>query len=126
MQDPLLVEFKFDPRSAVRDNLRQVLIAITLKEDAGRSVQLRNDHAFGSVDNECAVIGHQRDLTKKDVFFLDVADGRNPGIRILVINCQPDLDLKRNAVRHTALLAFLLVMLMLETDRFAAVGTEIW
>ena len=98
VQNPLLVVFELDPRTAVRDDLRQEFIAVALEENAGRAMQLRNDNAFGSVDDEGAVIGHQRDLAKENVLFLDVAHGRNARIRILVIDRQADLHLKRYAV----------------------------
>ncbi len=46
---------------------------------------------------------------------------RRFGFRILVVNRQADLDLERHAVAHAAFLAFLLIVLVLQADRLAAV-----
>src|SRR6185503_2578307 len=89
-------------------------------------MQLRNDDAFGAVDDERAVVRHQRNFPKEDFFFLDVADGQNFGVRILVEYSEPDLDLQRDAVAHAAFLAFLLIVLVFETDRLAAVFAQLW
>ena len=77
MKNSLLVVFELDPRTAVRNDLRQIFVAVALEEHAGRAVKLRNDDALGSVDDERSVVGHQRDLAEENVFFLDVADRRN-------------------------------------------------
>ena len=77
VKNSLLVVFKLDPRAAIRNDLREILVAVALKEHAGRAVKLRHDDALGSVDDERSVVGHQRDLAKENVFFLDVADRRN-------------------------------------------------
>ncbi len=47
------------------------------------------------------------------------------GLRVLVVNRQADLDLERNAVRHSAFLTLLLIVLMLQADRLTAVVAEI-
>src|SRR5690606_368723 len=71
------------------------------------------------------VIGHQRNFAKENVFFLNVADRRNVRVRVLVIDRQADLDLQRYAERHSAFLTFLLVVFVLESDRFAAVRAKL-
>ena len=98
MKQAFLVEFEFDPRTAVRNDLRKILVAVALEENAWRTVKLRYDDALGPVDDECAVVGHQRDLAKEHVFFLDVANGRCARVRIFVEYRQTDADLERNAV----------------------------
>ena len=125
MKDAFLVVLKFDPRTAVRNDLREIFVAVALKENARAAVQLRNDNTLGTVDDESTVIRHQRDLTEENVFFLDIADRRSARFRILVIDRQPDLDLERHAVRHSAFLTFLLIMLVLQADRLTAVVAEI-
>src|SRR5579871_5649063 len=47
----LLVVLELHPRSAIRNDLAQEIGAVVrrLEEDAGRTVQLRNDHALGAV-----------------------------------------------------------------------------
>ena len=46
-------------------------------------------------------------------------------LRILVVNRQANLDLERHAVAHAAFLTFLLIVLVLEADRLAAVVAKL-
>src|SRR5215813_188516 len=87
-------------------------------------MKLGNNDAFGPVDDESAVVGHQGNLTKEDFFFLDIANRFDVGIGILVVNCQPNFHFQGHAVTHAALLAFLLIVLVLQTDRLAAVRAQ--
>ena len=48
------------------------LTTVVIEEYPGASVQLRNNNALGTVDDERAVAGHQRQLAHVDVLFLDV------------------------------------------------------
>jgi hypothetical protein len=89
-------------------------------------MKLRNDDALGTVDDEGAVVRHQRDFTEEDFFFLDVADRQHFSIRIFVEDSEPDLYLERNAVAHAAFLTFLLVVFVFQTDRLAAVFAKLW
>ena len=54
----LLVVFELHPRSAVGNDLAEEVGAVVgrLKEHAGRTVQLADDHALGAVDDEGAVL----------------------------------------------------------------------
>ena len=88
-------------------------------------MKLRDNNALRSVDDERPVVGHERDLAKEDIFFLDVTDGRSPCLSVLVEHREPDLYLQRHAVRHSAFLAFLLIVLVLETDRLTAIRAEL-
>jgi hypothetical protein len=51
-----------------------VLPLVVIEEHTGRAVQLADDDALGPVDDERAVLGHQRDLAEVDLLLLDVAD----------------------------------------------------
>src|SRR6267143_128046 len=73
VQQVLLIVFKLNPRTAVGNDLRDVDGA-ALEENAGTAVQLRNDHALSAVDDEGAVVSHQRNFTEEDFLFLDVAN----------------------------------------------------
>src|SRR5204863_4435701 len=75
---------------------------------------------FGTIDNEGAVLGHQRDVAEVDLLLLDVADGLDPGLGILVPDDQADGDLERHGVGHAALLALVDVVLQLQPDGVAA------
>ena len=87
-------------------------------------MKLRDDYALSSVDDESSVVGHQRNLAKEDLFFLDIANRLDVGVRILVVNREPNFDLERHAVTHAALLAFLLVVLVFQPHRLAAIRTQ--
>ena len=51
-----------------------------VEEHAGRAVQLADDDALGAVDDERAVVRHQRDVAEVDLLLLDVADGLGAGL----------------------------------------------
>ena len=72
----LVVVLEFDPAAAIRNDLAEVvaLRRNALEEDAGRTVQLADDHALGAVDDERAVVRHQRNFAEEDFLFLDVAN----------------------------------------------------
>ena len=93
-------------------------------EHAGRTVQLADDDALGAVDDERAVVGHQRNIAEENFLFLDVANVFRAGVRILVVNGQADGDLERRGIRHAALLALVHVVLELHADRVAALFAE--
>jgi hypothetical protein len=60
VDDILVVELEVEPRAAVRDDARRVeelaarmrFALVVVEEDAGASVELRDDDAFGAVDDE--------------------------------------------------------------------------
>jgi hypothetical protein len=122
VQDVLVIVFEFDPASPVRDNLAQVvtLRRHALEENAGRAVELGDNHAFGAVDDERAVVRHERNLAEEDFLLLDVADALGAGLRILGVDGQPDRDFQRSGVGHPALLALLLVVFQLQAHGVAA------
>ena len=126
VQQVLVVVFELDPASAVRNDLAEevALRRNALEEHAGRTVQLRNDDALGAVDDERAVLGHQRNFAEEDFLLLDVADGLVAGFGILIENGQPDGDLQRRGVGHAALFALGHVVLQLQAHRIAAAVAE--
>src|SRR5207248_9593597 len=91
----------------------------------GRAVQLRDDDARGTVDDEGAVLRHQRDVAEIDLLLLDVADGLDAGLRILVPDHETDGHLERHGVGHAALLALVDVVLQLQADGVAADVTDV-
>ena len=86
VEQVLGVELEVEPRAAVRDDARAVeqlarrvgLALVVIEEDARAAVQLADDDALGAVDDEGAVVGHQRDLAEVDLLLLDVADRLRP------------------------------------------------
>ena len=83
-------------------------------------MELRHDDALGAVDDERAVVRHQRDVAEVDLLLLDVADGLHPGLGVLVPDDEPDGDLERHRVGHAALLALVDVVFQLQPDGVAA------
>src|SRR4029079_6053859 len=90
-----------------------------------RPVQLRDNDALGAVDDERAVLGHQRNVAEVDLLLLDVADGLDAGLRVLVPDHEADRHLQRHGVGHAALLALVDVVLQLERDGVAADVTDV-
>ncbi len=117
VESVLLVVLELDPRAAVGDDFAEEVGAVVrrLKEDAGRAVQLRDDDALGSVDDEGAVLRHQRNVAEEDFLLLDVADGLGAGLGVLVVNGEAHGDLERSRIGHAALFALRLVVLELQT-----------
>ena len=54
-------------------SLSDVLSTDALEVDAGRTDQLRHDDALGAVDDEGALVGHQREVAHEDRLRLDLA-----------------------------------------------------
>ena len=126
VQQILVVVLELHPAAAVGNDLAEeiALRGNALEEDAGRAVQLGNDDALGAVDDEGAVVGHQRNFAEEDLLLLDVADGLGAGFGILVENGQPDGHLERGGIGHAALFALGHVVLQLQADRVAAAVAE--
>ena len=126
VENVLRVVLEFHPRSAIRNNLAEEVAAIVggLEKHARRTVQLADDYAFGAVDDERAVLRHQRNIAEENFLFLDIANGLRAGVGILVVNREADRDLERRGVRHAALLALIHVVLELQRDRIAALVAE--
>ena len=76
VEDVFEVVFELDPTAAIRDDLSEevALRGNAFEEHARRTVQLRDDDAFGAVDDERTVVRHQRNFAEEDFLFLDVAD----------------------------------------------------
>src|SRR4029453_1139831 len=87
---------------------------------ARRAVQLADDDALSAVDDEGAVLRHQRNVAVVDLLLLDVADGLHAGLGVLVPDDEADRHLERHGVGHAPLLALVDVVLQLHPDRLAA------
>ena len=76
-------------------------------------MHLRDDDALGAVDDERAVVGHQRHVAHVDGLLLDVADRAGAGILVHVPDDQAQDDLQRRGIGHAALDALLDVVFRL-------------
>src|ERR1700761_3403158 len=123
----LLVVLELHPRTAVRDDLAQEVGTRIrrLEEDAGRAVQLGDDDTLGTVDDEGAVLSHQRNVAEEDFLLLDVAHGLRAGLCILVVDGEAHGDFERRRVGHATLFALGLVVLQLQADGIAALVAEV-
>jgi hypothetical protein len=83
------------------------LAAVVIEEHAGAAVQLRDDDALGAVDDERAVVGHQRQLAEIDLLLAHVLDRLLGAARFLVEHHEAHLDAQRRGVGESAQLAFL-------------------
>ena len=126
VEDVLVVVLELHPASAVRNDLAEE-VALRLhafEKHAGRTVQLADNHALGAVDDERAVVRHQRNFAEEDFLLLDIPHALLLRFGILGIHGQPDGDLERSGISHAALLALLHVVLELQAHRVAALVAE--
>jgi hypothetical protein len=123
----LLVVLEFHPRSAVGNDLSQEVGAVVggFEEHAGRAVQLADDYALGAVNNESAVLRHQRNVAEENFLLFNVADGTVAGLSVLVENRQTHGDLERRGISHAALFALGHVIFQLQSHRVAALVAEV-
>ncbi|MNU94438.1 hypothetical protein D3C71_844210 [compost metagenome] len=114
VQDVLGVELEVEPRTTVRnDACREQQLAravglalVMLEKHTRRTVQLRDDHALGAVDDERALVGHQGHFTHVDLLLLHFLD--HLGLRgrgLAVINDQLHLGAHSRGESQTTGLA---------------------
>ncbi len=121
VDDVLGVELEVEPRAAIGNDAAgeqelargMGLAAVVVEEHARRAVHLGDDHPLGAVDDEGAVLGHERHVAHVDVLLLDVLDRLGAGVLVDIEHDQPQRDLQRRAVGHVALLALLDVVFRL-------------
>ena len=108
------VELEVEPRAAVRNDARGeqqlaravALATVVVEEHAGRAMQLRNDDTLGAVDDEGAVVGHERQFAEVDLLLAHVLDGLLGAGGFLVENDQANLDAQRRGIGEATELAF--------------------
>ena len=111
-QEVLRIEFEVEPRAAIGNDARREqqlarrmrLAAVVLEEHARRAVELRHDDALGAVDDERAVVGHERHLAHVDLLLLHFLD--RVLRRFAIHDHEAHLGAQRRAIGQAALLAF--------------------
>ena len=111
----LRVEFEIQPRTAIGNDARgeqqlargMSLAAVVIEEHARAAMQLRDDDPLGAVDDEGAVLGHQRQFAEVHLLFAHVLDRLLGAAGLLVEHHQAHLDAQRCRVGQAAQLAFL-------------------
>ena len=83
------------------------LALVMVEEHARAAVHLRNNHPLGAVDDERAVLCHQRHVAHVDVLLLDVADRARAGVLVDIPHDQAQRDLQRRGKGDAALLALI-------------------
>ena len=119
--DVLGVKLEVEPGAAVRNDpageqqlARGMRLALVMvKEHARRAVHLADDHAFGTVHDERAVLRHQGHVAHEHVLFLDVLDRPCAGIFIDIKHDQTQRHLERRGIGHVAALTFVNVVFRL-------------
>src|SRR2546423_5955621 len=88
-------------------------------------MQLADDYALSSIDDECSILGHQWDIAEEDFLLLDVTNALGASLSILVEDGEPNRDFERGRVRHAALFALVYVILELQADGIAALVAKV-
>ena len=113
IDDVLGIELDVEPGAAVRNDAggeqqlarRMRLALVVIEEHAGRTVHLRDDDALGAVDDERAVVGHERNVAHVDILLLDVLDRTRARLFVDIEHDQPQRHLERRGIGHAALAA---------------------
>ena len=129
VDDVLGVEFKVQPRTAIRNHAggEQILARgvglalVVVEEHARRTVHLGDDDALGAVDDERAVLGHERHVAHVHVLLLDIEHGTGAGVLIHFENDQTQGHAHRRGIGHATLTALVNVVLRV----FKLVANEI-
>src|SRR5262249_45373396 len=102
VDDALLVDLELEPGAAARHQVGgEDLLGRVLRfhqVGAGRTDELRDDHALGAVDDERAPLGHHREVAHEDPLLADLAG--------LLVD-EADHHRERGLVRQVLLPAFL-------------------
>ena len=109
----LRVELEVEPRAAIGNDARGeqqlaravALATVVVEEHAGRAMQLRNDDALGAVDDERAVVGHERQFAEVDLLLAHVLDGLLGARGFLVEHDETNLDAQRRGIGEATQLA---------------------
>ena len=107
------VKLEVEPRTAVGNHAgreeqlagRVRLSLVVFEENAGRTVQLADNHSFRTVDDERALFRHQGNLTHVDVVLADFLNRFRLG-SVAVENLKLNLGTQAAAIRQAAQLAF--------------------
>ena len=105
------VEFEIEPRTTIRNHTRGkqifaravALTFVMVKEDARRTVHLRNDHTLGAVHDKGTVFGHERHVAHIHVLFLDIADRTGTRVLVDIPNNQAECYAQRCGKSHATL-----------------------
>ena len=120
------VVFELDPGAAVRDELADVeALGLGLpEEDARRPLELADDDPLDAVEDERALVRHQRDVAEVDLLLFDVLEALGLGDEVLLPGDELDAELQRHRIGVALLDALGGGVLHLEADPVPAVVAE--
>ena len=115
VDDVLCIEFEIEPRTAIGNDPRGKQIfarrvgfaAIMVEQYARRTVHLRYDNALCAVDEERAVVRHERHVAHVNVLLLDIQNRTRFGVGVDLEHDQAQRHLHLRRVGDPALTAFL-------------------
>ena len=97
------------------------MVSRLAEEHAGRALELADDDALGAVDDEGALLRHERDVAEEDFLLLNVLQPLGLGDGVLFPRDEPDLEPERDGVGVALLEALVRAEFHLEADAVAAV-----
>ena len=80
---------------------------VVVEKHTWRAVHLRNDNPFRAINDEGAIVRHQRHITHIDILLLDVPNGAGLRFLINIPNHKTQGYLQWRRVGHSPLLALL-------------------
>ncbi len=115
VQQVVGVEVELDPRAAIRDDARreerlaggQRLALVVVEEHAGRALELADHHALCAVDDEGALVGHQRQLAEVDLLAALLPDRLRLRFLVVIEDDEAQRHLERNREGHATVVALL-------------------
>ena len=90
-----------------------VLALVMAEKYTGGSMELTHHSTLRTVDNKGTPAGHEGDGPEIDLLFLDVANGGRAGLRVHIIDNEPNRNVNRNFIGHAAADALLYGVLSL-------------
>ena len=125
-EEVLGVVLELDPGAAVRDDLgdEEALGLGLAEEHARRALELADDDPLDAVEDERALLGHERDVAEIDFLLLDVLEPLGLGRGVLLPGHELDLELEGDGVGVALLDALHRGVLDPEADAVAAVLAE--
>ena len=87
-------------------------------------MQLADDDTLGAVDNERAVLGHQRNFTEINLLLLDVANRFCASVGVFIEDRQANDDFQRRGIGHATFLTLRHVVLQIQLNRVATLIAE--
>ena len=115
VEDVVGVELELHPRAAVGDHPGREeqlargdrLALVVVEEHTRRALELRDDHPLGPVDDEGALLGHERELAQVHLLLPHLAHGLGLGFLVVVDDLEPQRDLQRDREGHAPVVALL-------------------